>query len=121
MEFGQLAICGNPWDKAQLDPFEIDDVINNEGLLFGIPGFDNVFQGFATIFQIVTMESWVYMMYSYNATNEYGLSMIFFIMVIILGNFFIINLIIAQYVDKFTELKEQKMEQESNKKQIKTA
>lgn len=66
---GQPAICGSSWDKAELDPFIVDNVTDNEELLFGVPGFDNTLQGLSTIFQIVTLESWVYMMYSYNETN----------------------------------------------------
>ena len=54
-------------------------------------------------------------MYTYNATNEYGLAIIFFLIVVILGNFFILNLFIAQFVDKFTELKEETLEQENAK------
>ena len=89
-----------------MDPIEVDKVMDTEELLYGVPGFDNVLQGLSTIFQVVTLESWVYMMYIYNETNDNILSYIFFPMIVIIGNFIIMNLIIAQYVDKFTELRE---------------
>ena len=115
VEVGYPAVCKAPWEKDDLDPLIVDNVIDSDALLYGVPGFDNVFQGFLTVNQIVTMESWVYMMYTYNATNENGLAIIFFLVVVIIGNFFILNLFIAQFVDKFTELKEETLEQENAK------
>ena len=64
--------------------------------MYGIPGFDNVFQGFLTIFQILTLESWVYLMYNYSDTGS-------FVLVVLLGAFFTMNLVLAIIVDAFNE------------------
>ena len=64
-------------------------------ILFGIPNFDNALQGLNTIVQIVTLESWVYMMYFLAESNSAGTAYIFFPLIVIIGNFFIMNLILA--------------------------
>ena len=47
---GELAICGTVYKQFGKDPIEYDDIRNIELIMYGIPGFDNVFQGFLTIF-----------------------------------------------------------------------
>lgn len=42
--------CGSIWEKAGLSPLEYDNVRENELILYGIPGFDNYFQGLYTVF-----------------------------------------------------------------------
>ena len=69
--------------------------------MYGIPGFDNVMQGFLTIFQILTLESWVYLMYNYTDTGSGVVSVIFFVLVVLLGAFFTMNLVLAIIVDSF--------------------
>ena len=97
------AICGTVFDKFGLDPIEYDDIRNIELIMYGIPGFDNVFQGFLTIFQILTLESWVYLMYNYSDTGSEAISIIFFVLVVLLGAFFTMNLVLAIIVDSFNE------------------
>ena len=95
----EIAICGTVYEKAGLDPIEYDDIRNIELIMYGIPGFDNVGQGFLTIFQILTLESWVYLMYNYSDTGSGIISVIFFVMVVLLGAFFTMNLVLAIIVD----------------------
>ena len=45
-----VAICGTVWEKFGLDPIEHDGIRDIELIMYGIPGFDNVGQGFLTIF-----------------------------------------------------------------------
>lgn len=71
--------------------------------MYGIPGFDNVFQAFLTVFQILTLESWVYLMYNYSDTGSSAISIIFFVLIVIIGAFFTMNLILAIIVDAFNE------------------
>ena len=44
------AVCGNIFEKAGLDPKEYDNVIDNETIDFGVPGFDNFGQAMLTTF-----------------------------------------------------------------------
>lgn len=102
----EIAICGTVYEKAGLDPIEYDDIRNIELIMYGIPGFDNVGQGFLTIFQVLTLESWVYLMYNYTDTGSGIISVIFFVMVVLLGAFFTMNLVLAIIVDSFSNFAE---------------
>lgn len=97
----EVAICGTVYDKYGLDPIEFDDIRNIELIMYGIPGFDNVGQALITIFQILTLESWVYLMYNYSDTGMAEISVIFFVLVVLLGAFFTMNLVLAIIVDSF--------------------
>ena len=44
------AVCGNIFEKAGLDPKEYDNVIDNDTLDYGVPGFDNFGQAMLTTF-----------------------------------------------------------------------
>ena len=44
------SVCGSVWEKYGLDPFEVDDVIENPLISYGIPGFDNFGQALLTVF-----------------------------------------------------------------------
>lgn len=92
-------VCGTVYKEAGVDPNEYDDVLNIELIMYGIPGFDNVAHGFLTIFQILTLESWVYLMYNYSDTGSGSISVIFFNLVVLIGAFFTMNLVLAIIVD----------------------
>ena len=42
--------CGAVFTEFGVDPIEYDDIRHIELIMYGIPGFDNVGQGFLTIF-----------------------------------------------------------------------
>ena len=86
-----------------MDPLEYDGIRDIDLIMYGIPGFDNVFQGFLTIFQILTLESWVYLMYNFSDAGSPEVSVIFFVLVVLLGAFFTMNLVLAIIVDSFNE------------------
>ena len=96
-----MSICGAVYDKYGLDPAEYDGVKDMELLMYDIPGFNNVGQAFLTIFQILTLESWVNLMYNYSDASGSALSTIFFILVILIGTFFTMNLLIATIVEAY--------------------
>lgn len=78
--------------------------------MYGIPNFDNFAHGIVTIFQVLTLESWSYLMYNYSDANGPTISVIFFILIVILGSFFTMNLVLAQIMDSFNEQQEAKEE-----------
>ena len=62
---GPVMKCGNVYRDYGLDPVEYDDVYNNEMINYDITNFNNVFSSALTIFQIITLEGWSTLMYSY--------------------------------------------------------
>ena len=101
---GEPAICGSVWDKAGLDPLEYDNVNDNLTILYGIPNFDNVIDGLKTVSIIVTLESWVSTMYLFAETGMKYWAYIYFFVFVIIGNFFLVNLFLAQIVEKITSI-----------------
>lgn len=99
----EVAICGTVFEKFGLDPMVHDDIRNIELIMYGIPSFDNVFWGFLTIFQILTLESWVYLMYNFSDAGSPTISVIFFVLAVLLGAFFTMNLVLAIIVDAFDQ------------------
>jgi len=100
-DFADTAVCGTVFEEFGLDPIEHDGIRDIELIMYGIPGFDNVGQGFLTIFQILTLESWVYLMYNYSDTGSAAMSITFFVLVVLMGAFFTMNLVLAIIVDSF--------------------
>ncbi|KAK3256176.1 hypothetical protein CYMTET_34675, partial [Cymbomonas tetramitiformis] len=61
---------------------------------YGISNFDNLAWAFLTIFQCITLEQWVDIMYwTQDATT--GWACLYFIVVIFIGAFFLLNLVLA--------------------------
>jgi hypothetical protein len=56
-----------------------------------------------TIFQVITLEGWVKIMYLLGDSTNILFSAIFFISLVLFGSFFILNLILAVIMGKFTE------------------
>lgn len=62
---------------------------------FDIVSFDNILKSTLNIFIIITLEGWTDIMYYIrHATNTYAYD-IFFILIVIIGCFFILNLMVA--------------------------
>lgn len=62
---------------------------------FGVSNFDDVLSSILNIFIIITLEGWTTLMYYIrNATGTVGYD-IFFVLVVIFGSFFLINLMVA--------------------------
>ena len=59
-----MAICGAVYPTYGLNPHEVDQVIDNEVLSYGITGYDNFWQALLTVFQICTLEGWSNIMFN---------------------------------------------------------
>ena len=118
-DYEATAVCGTTWDQFGLDPIDHDGIRDIELIMYGIPGFDNVGQGFLTIFQILTLESWVYLMYNFSDAGSPTISVIFFVLVVLLGAFFTMNLVLAIIVDSFDQDDENEDDEEEKEKQDK--
>lgn len=109
--------CGSVYDEAGVDPIKYDDVRNNELIMYGIPNFDNIGHSLVSIFQVLSLESWVYMMYNYSDSSGGTISVIFFILVVVLGAFFTMNLVLAQIMDAFEQQQQAKDEKAAEMQQ----
>ena len=87
--------------------------------------FDNVLLSMMNIFEAITLEGWTDMMYTVRRAEETLVYDIFFLMCVIVGNFIILNLVVAvqaAFLDKaFDEDQERKeaiIEKTNNKKNL---
>merc|ERR1719264_1201773 len=94
----------------------------------GITTFDNIGLAVLTTFQVVTMEGWTQIMYATNDAEGNSSNWMFFFPLIILGSFFMLNLVLGVLSGEFAKEKdrvesragflllkeEQKLEKEMN-------
>lgn len=75
----------------------------NGNPISGTYGFDNILLSIMNIFEMITLEGWTDMMYIVRDAEETLVFDIFFIMCVVVGNFIILNLVVAvqsAYLDK---------------------
>lgn len=75
--------------------------IHEESLLWGFANFDHVGTAYLTIFQCITMEGWVDVMYMLQDAGYGASAAVYFTLLIILGAFFMMNLALAVIWDNF--------------------
>ena len=68
----------------------------------GVTSFDNVLVSFLTIFQAITLEGWVEIMY-FGMDSLSAWCWIYFFFLIMFGSFILINLTLAVILSKFNE------------------
>ncbi|KAI3387752.1 hypothetical protein SNEBB_002200 [Seison nebaliae] len=79
---------------------------NWEGPNYGITNFDNFVLAMLTVFQCVTMEGWTDMLYWMNDGVAGKWPCIYFVSLIIIGSFFVMNLVLGVLSGEFTKEKE---------------
>jgi len=62
---------------------------------FGMTSFDNTLVSMVNIFIIITLEGWSSIMYNIRVVMGSYYYDLFFVIVVLLGNFFVLNLMIA--------------------------
>ena len=73
---------------------------------FGVTNFDNFYYSFLQVFRIMTFNNWTYLMNLTQKTYNYA-SIIYFMSLALLGNFFILNLILGVLKMKYSEFENQ--------------
>jgi len=77
--------------------------------------FDNIGQSVLTLFEVATLENWLGIMYHGVDMTEIDVQpvrnfnvfyCIYFVLVIVIGSFFVMNLFVGVTIDKFNEMKE---------------
>ncbi|KAJ8001628.1 hypothetical protein DPEC_G00171450 [Dallia pectoralis] len=71
----------------------------------GAISFDNIARAWIVIFQVITLEGWVEIMY-YVINAHSFFNFIYFILLIIIGSFFMINLCLVVVASQFSETKQ---------------
>ena len=74
-----------------------------ENLNWGLTNFDNIGNAFLTIFQVTTMEGWTNIMYIYQNSFSKYITPLYFIFLLLVWSFFILNITIAIMLDKYEE------------------
>ncbi|XP_048875915.1 probable voltage-dependent N-type calcium channel subunit alpha-1B isoform X1 [Brienomyrus brachyistius] len=73
---------------------------------FGITNFDNILFAVLTVFQCITMEGWVEILYNANDASGNMWNWMYFIPLIIIGSFFMLNLVLGVLSGEFAKERE---------------
>ncbi|XP_060107263.1 voltage-dependent N-type calcium channel subunit alpha-1B isoform X1 [Heteronotia binoei] len=77
-----------------------------EGPNFGITNFDNILFAVLTVFQCITMEGWTDILYNTNDAAGNTWNWLYFIPLIIIGSFFMLNLVLGVLSGEFAKERE---------------
>jgi hypothetical protein len=91
--------CGNP-DQYKLS-LSYDKVDENININYGLATFNDVASSFFTVFQVLTQDGWTTHLYNYLDSDIAIMAGLFFCMIILLGPFFLLNLILAVILASF--------------------
>jgi hypothetical protein len=104
--------CGANWDELGNARFvDVGGTLMHaptfvEGLGFGFLNFDHMGHAFLTIFQSITMEGWVDIMYQVMDSCGAVAGALYWVVLILFGAFFLMNLMLAVIWDNFAAAKE---------------
>lgn len=73
---------------------------------YGITCFDNIFFSMLTVFQCITMEGWTSVLYWTNDALGSTINWVYFVPLIILGSFFMLNLVLGVLSGEFAKERE---------------
>ncbi|KAI1882504.1 hypothetical protein AGOR_G00251440 [Albula goreensis] len=73
---------------------------------FGITNFDNILFAVLTVFQCITMEGWVDILYHANDASGSSWNWMYFVPLIIIGSFFMLNLVLGVLSGEFAKERE---------------
>uniref|UniRef100_A0A8C4F5I4 Voltage-dependent T-type calcium channel subunit alpha n=1 Tax=Dicentrarchus labrax TaxID=13489 RepID=A0A8C4F5I4_DICLA len=82
----------------------------------GAINFDNIFYAWIAIFQVITLEGWVDIMYFVMDSHSFY-NFIYFILLIIIGSFFMINLCLVVIATQFSETKQKESQLMKNQRE----
>lgn len=118
-------VCGSPLASdaeygpevvnTELKGVNLDDwnfEVQGSSRNWGITHFDNVAASFLVVFQSVTLEGWSDVMGMVQDAHSTVVGFIYFLLLIVIGSFFLVNVILAIIWDVFLNVREQQLEQE---------
>ena len=74
---------------------------------YGQMSFDDIGKALFTLFQVITLEGWTDLMYNLSDATLAPVSRLYCIVTVILGSFFLLNLILAVISEAFDECNEE--------------
>lgn len=86
--------------------------VNEEDFNWGITHFDHLGCAFLVIFQSITLEGWVDIMYLLQDAHSDAFATIYFCMLIVVGSFFLLNITLAIVWDAFSSVDEERSKNE---------
>lgn len=105
--------CGSNYDKFGNPRFTHEDPKMAQMIMelpthsptfsWGITNFDHMGYAFLTIFQCITMEGWTDIMYLVQDAGFGFMASIYFVLLILIGSFFMLNLTLAVIWDNFAQ------------------
>ncbi|KAJ0058613.1 hypothetical protein NL108_017864 [Boleophthalmus pectinirostris] len=121
---GKFYYCSNETSGERFEPAEVENRSQCEELMLQHPGevrwknvkvnYDNVGMGYLSLLQVATFKGWMDIMYAavdsreVESQPEYEASLymyLYFVIFIIFGSFFTLNLFIGVIIDNFNQQK----------------
>ena len=94
-------VCGTP-HMLGLDTSS-DNPEHQKFINYGMVTFDNIFIGFITIFQMVTLEGWSDIMYQLMDATMPWMAILMCVSLVFICSFFMLNVILAVIVDSISD------------------
>ena len=115
--------CGANFD-AQGSPRFNSELVNKqssyiEDLFWGVPIFDNLGYSMLAIFQSLTLEGWVDILYTVADGFNFIVAGILFVLITLFGSFLIMNLTLAVIWMAYDDEKQQTIDDASKKRRLK--
>ncbi|XP_022239678.1 voltage-dependent calcium channel type A subunit alpha-1-like isoform X4 [Limulus polyphemus] len=104
--YNTLDPANAPQGARTCDPGAATCLESWTGPNFGITSFDNIFFAMLTVFQCITQEGWTSMLYWTNDALGSTFNWIYFVPLIILGSFFMLNLVLGVLSGEFAKERE---------------
>ncbi|XP_013919992.1 PREDICTED: voltage-dependent P/Q-type calcium channel subunit alpha-1A isoform X1 [Thamnophis sirtalis] len=104
-EIMQEAPCGKE-SPSRLCPNGTECKEYWQGPNYGITQFDNILFAVLTVFQCITMEGWTNLLYYSNDASGSAWNWLYFIPLIIIGSFFMLNLVLGVLSGEFAKERE---------------
>lgn len=83
--------------------------MNRANYNYGITTFDNIAVSMLTVFQVITMDGWTAILYNMMDSTNVLISIVYFCALILLGSFFLLNLILAVVQESYVNIQSQEL------------
>ena len=100
--------CFSPID-GKLNP-DIDEPWKDEMILYNTVNFNNLYNAVISVFEALTLEGWSIQMENVIETGNKEIGIIFYLLLIAFGSYFILNLILAVIMGSFTKFETKEIE-----------
>ena len=80
--------------------------------MYSIISFDNLAWAMLSIFQMITLEGWTIVMYNLMDSNIAWMAVLFCVLLVIMGSFFLLNVILAVLADALNRVEKVNAQQD---------